>query len=219
MTDTDRAKSPWSEDEAGDAGDPVRDRATKIIGAVRGLLDEELMARQFDEPIGRAAEAFECRGPSVYTHATFLTEVADFVRHVYEHGLPGRRRLSPSQARDEAVALLQRVYRGPDFDGYDAAAVEAANTDGAGIRSVLATLAEAMKAIERQTYEQWVAARYINAADWETKCAVAAVLRERLAEYLPPGLLGCAPEQLAHRVFDLLKHDLTTDKKLQWRGL
>jgi hypothetical protein len=38
----------------------ARLRAIEIIETVRALLDEELMARLFDEPIAQAFEAFEC---------------------------------------------------------------------------------------------------------------------------------------------------------------
>jgi hypothetical protein len=147
----------------------------------------------------------------------FLKTVADFVRHVYEHGLPGRRRLSESQAHDEAVALVQQAYQAPDCDGYDAG-VDAANPCHAGLPAVLVTLAEALKVRERQAYVRWVAVRYIGAAGWDTRCAMAAVLLERLVDYLPPELLGCRPEQLADRVVKLLESDVTTDRQLQ-RGL
>jgi len=198
--------------------DPLRLRATEILETVRALLGEERMEGLFDDPIDRAFEAFGCPDDLEYSHAVFLKTVADFVRYMYEHGLPGRRRLSGSQARDEAVALLLQVYQIPDDDGY-AAAVDAAAPHHAGVPTVLATLAEALKLRERQAYERWVVVRYIDAADWDTRCAMAAALLERLRDYLPPELLRCPPEQLANGVFKLLVVDLGPDRQLQSRTL
>jgi len=200
---------------AAEPDDTARLRATEIIDTVRGLLDEARMAWLFDEPIDRALDAFECPEGTGYSHGAFLKTVADFTRHVYQHGLRGQRRLSDGQALDEAVALLEQIYQGADADGYAAAAVDAADPHRAGVQTVLAALAEALKARERQAYVRWVVARHIDAAGWDTRCAMAAVLLERLADYLPPELLECPPEQLAHRVFRLLTAEMATERQSQ----
>ena len=216
--DADSHESPPGTEGAMGLHDPVRLRAIEIIETVRALLDEEYMARLFDDPIDRAFETFECPEDLEYSPAVFLKTVADFVQHMHEHGLAGRRRLSQSQASDEAVALLQQAYEIPGDDGY-AAAVDAAAPHRAGVLAVLATLAEALKSRERQAYLRWVAVRYIDAAGWDRKCAMAAVLLERPADRLPSDLLGCAPEQLARRVFKLLEADVATERQSQQRFL
>ena len=219
MMDAKNSESPQTRDVATQQDDSVRLRAIEIIETVMGLLDEAFMARQFDEPIARAAGAFECAEPVRYSYAVFLQTVADCVRHLYEHGLAGHRRLSDSQARDEAVALLEQAYQGSDADGYEAATVDAADPSQAGIQAVVATLAEALKERERRAYVRWVMALHIDAADWNTRCAMAAVLLERLAECLPPDVRGCSPEQLADHVSRLLLADVATSRQLQQHRL
>jgi len=199
--------------------DSVRRRASEIIKTVMGLLEEGFMARLFDEPIARAAESFECPDSVRYSYAEFLQTVSDFVRHLYEHGLPGHRRLSDSQARDEAVALLEQAYQGSDANGYEAAVVDAADPSQAGLPAVVATLAEALKERERRAHVRWVVALHIDAADWHTRCAMAAVLVERLAEYLPPEVRGCSPERLADHVSRLLFADVATGRQLHQHRL
>jgi len=197
----------------------VRRRAEWILDTVRVLLDEECLTSLFDEPIAQALETFECPEGWSYSNAAFLATIARFVQHVYEHALPGRRKLSESQARDEAVALLQQVYQGTGYDGYEAAAAEAAAPDQPGVELVVATLAEALKARERQRYVAWVGARHIGLADWSTRRAMAAILLEASAEHLPPELLASQPEQVAHCVSKLLQRDMATDKALEWYAL
>ena len=219
MMDAKGSESPQTRNVATPPDGSVRRRASEIIETVMGLLDEGFMARQFDEPIARAAESFECHGSVRYSYAEFLQTVADFVRHLYEHGLPGHRRLSDSQARDEAVALLEQAYQGSDANGYEAAVVDAADPSQAGLPAIVATLAEALKERERRAHVRWVVALHIDAADWHTRCAMAAVLVERLAAYLPPEVRGCSPERLADHVSRLLLADVATGRQLQQHRL
>ena len=194
--------------------DPTHCRAENTLNRVAQLLDEQLMARRIDESIDRARDEFERVGDG-YSHRRFIEATARFVQHVYGEALPCVRRLTPSQARDEAVGLLTRAYEGTYADGYHGAVLDASDPSGPGIELALAGIAETIKAQQRQMYVRWVQVRHVDSADWPTKCAMASILLEWCGESLPPELRDCAPEQLAEDVFDLLALHTATSSQFR----
>lgn len=193
--------------------DSAQGRAAAILDQVAGLLDEQATARQIDDPIDEALERFDRVEHEPYSHQRFIETTARFVQHVYEHAFSPNRKLTLSQARDETVALLGRAYMGMSASGYDGAIVDAADPLGPGLGLVLARIAEAIKRDRRQMHMRYVESRYIDSADWPTKCAMASMLIERCSEFLPPELQDCPAEQLAEDVFDLLTlHSATTGR-------
>ena len=191
-----------------------RERALRLLKELERLLDEGRIARRIDEPIDKAVAQFRWPRSQEYSHRTFHETAARFVQHVCEKGLHPPRRLSFSQAHDEAVALLEQWYEGTRANGYDGAVIDAANPAHDGLRLVLVRLAKALKARERDSYIQWVQARHVRAADWQTRCAVVGILLAHCGRWLPPLLASCPPEQLADCAFDLLLIDRSTDAKL-----
>lgn len=61
---------------------------------------------------------------------------------------------------------------------------------------------------------RYVESRYINSADWSTKCAMASIVIQTCREFLPADVRACPPEQLAEDVFDLLALQLATTGRL-----
>ena len=193
--------------------DSAQGRAAAILDQVADLLDEQATARQIDDPIDEALERFGHVEHEPYSHQRFTETTARFVQHVYEHALSPSRKFTLSQARDETVALLRQAYMGMSASGYEGAILDAADPLGPGFGLVLARIAEAIKRERRQMHTRWVESRYIDSADWPTKCAMASILIERCREFLPPELQDCPPEQLAEDVFDLLTlHSATTGR-------
>lgn len=193
----------------------IRRRAAEILARVAGLLDERRIAQRIDAPIDKALDEFDCPEDDGYSHPRFIETAARFVAHLYETALPGSRRPTVSQARDEAVALLSRAYRGTHGDGLQGAIVDSADASGPGTKMVLARMAELIKNGRRQIHARWVESWFIDSADWPTKCAMASILLEHSREYLLPELRVCQPEQWAGDVYDLLELLLETDSRLK----
>lgn len=190
------------------------DRARQLIDAASALLDGDRVARLIDEPMEAALAEFSRQIPTEWSHRAFHEMIARFVQHAYEKALRPPRRLSLSQAHDEAVALLAQSYRGGQSDGYDAAVADAADAAHDGLGWVVACMAEALRAREAHQYKQWVAFRYLLPADWRTRCAMAGLLHERLRPGLPAQLQRCPPEQLAEEVATLFMLLLEAEGKL-----
>jgi len=195
--------------------DSAQARAAELLAVAANLLDEGATARQIDDPIDDALERFGDVRPEPYSHTRFTETTARFVQHVYEQALPPGRTLTLWQARDEAVALLARAYRGTYANGYHGAVLDAADPSGPGLGLVLARIAEVIKSERRQMQMRCVESRHIDSADWDTKCAMALILIGRCGEFLPPELRCCPPEQLAEDVFDLLAMQLATTGRLR----
>lgn len=193
----------------------MQGRVEELLDQVADLLDEQTMARQIDDPIDEALEQFGHVEHEPYSHQRFIEVTARFVHHVYEHALSPNRKLTLSQARDETVALLGRAYMGTRASGYDGAIVDAADPSGPGLELVLARIAEAIKRERHHMHTRWIESRYVDSADWPTKCAMASILIQRCREFLPPELQDCPPEQLAEDVFDLLALHLGTTSRAQ----
>ena len=184
--------------------DALCHRAAEVLDQLAEMLDPGHTARQIDEPIDRAAMEFDYSEGGALSHRQFLETVARFLRHLYAQAFPRGRQLSLSQARDEAVVLLEQGYQDAFSSGYDEALAEATDPSHPGLETVLLKVAELVGARQRQMYVRWVTARHIDPADWRMKCAVASLLLDRCRPWLPDRLQDCPPAQFADYIPDLL---------------
>jgi len=187
--------------------------ASAILEIAASMLDERTSSRQIDEPIDAVLEEF-VSGLCPDDSADMLESVAGFVQRVHGTALPVRRSLTSAQARDEAMSLLRTGYQGTHADGYAGAVLDSFGEESPGISLVIARVAEALKARRRQEYTQWVESRWIQAASWPVRCAMATLLVSRLADLLPPELRNCRPDHLADHVHELLAVHLGTESRL-----
>lgn len=192
------------------SSDPLEERAAQAVAAMRHDLDPQRIVRLIDEPIDRALADFRFERPAPLTRWQFHRLIAGFVAYLHAHGVAPARRLTPDQAAAEAVALLEVGYQGTHECGYDGAYLDALTPAGSGIDSVLARLAEIIRARRRYLYRQWVLARHIDPRDWPLRCAISALLLgARLMEGDPTLAPGRA-EQFAGFIPELLDGELST---------
>ena len=79
---------------------------------------------------------------------------------------------------------------------------------GYTIIEVLVSLARIVKRRCRQEHIRGVMARHVALADWPLRCAMAEILRQRLAGWLPHQLQRCSSRQLAGELEQLLALDI-----------
>ena len=186
------------------------DRAAELLDQLAELVDETHLTRHIDEPIERAAREFKCADGTGMSHHEFLDAVADFLRHLYANAFPHGRQLTPSQARDEAVALLEQAYQGTNSSGYDGALLDAIDPSLPGLGNVLARVADLVWGRQCQMHVHCIVGHHLDPGDWELKCATAAILLDRCRPYLPAELQDDPPERFADDVSYLLAVDLVT---------
>ena len=168
-------------------------RAVAVIEEVLELTDEEYLQRLIDKPVEKVFASFEFDRNARVSHYYFMDVVGDFVRRIYLDGLGVSQNLSRSQARAEALIIIERAYQSQDVQGYYAALAEAFN----GIESVLARIAEFIITRTRERHIRWVHSSRIDPFDWPTRCLIAEILIERWGPFLPPGIRSCNSAQLA----------------------
>jgi hypothetical protein len=187
------------------------DRANRLIGQIVSMLDETRVSQRIDGPIDAASEQFQSPADMPRSRQHFNSLIAAFVTHIYRHGLACPRQLSPSQARDEALALLEQGYEGRPGKRYEAALLDATQ---AGMPMVLASLAQIIKNRERQEYARWVFARMLDPIGWDLRCAIARTLMAEWVELVPPpSLVGrLTPEEMAGEIPQLLEDAMESER-------
>jgi hypothetical protein len=76
---------------------------------------------------------------------------------------------------------------------------------GAGHQVVVQRIAELFRTRRRALFTQWVFDRYVNSADWEVRCALAALLLEQHRQELTEQLQQIPPERLADHIPGLIR--------------
>ena len=168
-----------------------------------------------DDPVDTAVGTFSCCVERPNSHRQFHDVLSEFVFHVHQDSTACLHRLTRSQARDEAVALLEQAYEGTHADGYHAALRDANDPSQAGMQVVLSRLAEVIKSHRRRNHRRWVFVHCIDPGDWHTKRDVAAVLLERFRLLLPAESCPSSPEQFVDDIPDLLDTVLSTEQLAQ----
>ena len=171
-------------------------RPEKVLDTLLDALSQDRVSAEVDEWIDHAVSSFEFPTKDPESQQAFLDILGRFVAHVYKHGLSLPQALNPSQARAEALRLLEEGYMGQHASGYGAALLDALTTRQAGVSVVLHSLGEILKELERRKYAQWVFTSHVDPLDWHATCRLVEVVLERCQPYLPPGILDCPPAQL-----------------------
>jgi len=183
-------------------------KAEAIIEKVFELTSDEYLHHFIDEPIEKAQGNFEFDDEALVTHRTFFQVTGDYVRHIYRNALRPGQILSDSQARAEALAILEEGYQNAHAKGFDAAFLDASDPNQNGLGPVLAQLGEIITARARLKHITWVYSSRIDPSDWPTKCLIAEILHERWGRLFPPRLLAYTSAQLADALpylFDALR--------------
>jgi len=180
-------------------------RAVRILKRLAASMDATRLARQIDEPIDGATRAFACSCESGISHRRFLDILTAFLQHLYASAFPNGRQPTQTEARDEAMALLEQAS---PAGGYHESLLAAAESLDDGLGEVLLRVAELIKSRQRSARLRWIAASHLDCLDWRTKCQIAAILLRRCRPYLSGRVAACRPEQMADYIPDLLAIDL-----------
>jgi len=185
-----------------------------LADEVCALTSTDTLCRLIDEPILLAADSFGDGPKSPISTETFLKVIGEFVGHLYAKGLCVGRQLTSSQARAEALSILEEGYEGPGSYGFDAALLDATDPKGPGIEWVLERIEAAIIGRQRSQHVRWVFETRINSLNWADKCRLAQFLMAQNAAFLPEALLGCRPAQLAHLLTELITILSVAEEKL-----
>jgi len=192
-----------------------RPDAARIIEQVFKLIDEQYLYQLIDQRIEEAAVDFEFGREEPMTHRAFVRIIGDFVYHIYKKGLCIRQTLSVTQARAEALAILEERYIGPHARGYYAAFLDVSNSKLDGNEFILTQITEIIKALARGRHLKWVYFSQLAQLDWPTRCQIAEILLKHWRPFLPLNICQCPPVQLVDHLPDLINLLRSTDNKVK----
>jgi len=192
----------------------LQQRAEAVIREITAHVDEAYLVHHIDEPIDQVVIDLCRQAEPGFSRQSFHQVLSRFVARLFAYGLSCPRRLTASQARDEAIALLEQDYRGTRSSGYEAALLDAAQAGPGWVSLILVRLAEAIKIRRRRMHVGWVFARLLDPSDWELRREVAAHLLARCGSP-PPGPLAKSPGgRFVNEIPILFGQDLEIDAQL-----
>ena len=148
----------------------------KTINVVFDLTDEQYLNHFIDDPIDKAVSNFKFVETDPVTPCEFIQIISNFIKHIYNHSLGVKQELSETQARSVMLNILETGYRGPHDSGFDAAFLDATDSELSGIQYILNQIADYIKSTERQKHIGWVFTTRIENLDWDTKCLIVEIL-------------------------------------------
>jgi hypothetical protein len=176
----------------------------RTVDRVLGLLGEEKLLAEIDQRLNEAVQAFRMELAVPISATSFGEIVSDFIRHVYQRGLPLPRRLSKPEAFAEAVFLLDNYYSGGYTEGYTGALLDAMDQNLQGLELVLSRLGEYIKEIERGKYINWVFADHVDRLDWDGKQRLVIEYLGQYGDLLPANLRELHPARLVEHLHALI---------------
>lgn len=189
--------------------------ATTIIDEIFELLDADYIHQTIDGPIEEAVESFEFDSKAPMTFQNFFKITGDFIAHLCRFGPGVRKILSATQARSEALSIIEKCYYHCSDDiRLDTAFLDATDNETTGIEYILEQMANYIKDKARKTHVEWVFTTRLRCLDWKIQCSIAKAFIHREKPYIPSDLLACHPAQLTHDLDDLMKLFIDTNSKL-----
>jgi hypothetical protein len=192
----------------------VKDRARQIIETIIAKLDDGLVKRRLDDPVGAVVREFDCNTEYPVDHRAFNETIARLVGEIYTQGL--RSSMPPADPLAEAISLLENGYQSGTYGpGYVAAMLDANNEAEGGMHSVVASLGELLKDRERRIYTKGVLASCLPMGDWHLQCEIVRTLLEDYEAVIPEALSQCAPAQLVEQIPSIMCSYIHSDSVLR----
>ena len=190
-------------------------KVTAIIDEIFELLDADYIHKIIDGPFEETVESFEFDSKAPMTVQNFFKITGDFIAHLCRFGPGVRKILSETQARSEALSIIEKCYYHCSDDiRLDTAYLDATDNETTGIEYVLEQMANYIKEKARERHIKWVFATRLTCLDWKIQCSITRVLLDREKQYIPSELLAFRPDQLTHYLNDLMASFIDTNSKL-----
>ena len=179
-----------------------RKKAQAILQEVFELLDESFLNAKIVTPTEKAAESFQYDPKPVVTYPYFLKVTGSLVRHIYRQALG--QKLSMAQACAETLVVLETGYRNAHHRGFDAAYLDAQNSQQDGLEQVLVNISDIIIETQREKHFRWVCTTLIDPSGWITRCRMVEAMQKQEASCFSEALCRCPAAQLADHLPELI---------------
>jgi hypothetical protein len=184
----------------------------KILNEILQLLDEDTIKRHIEEPIQNAASKFILEKKTPLTFYQFIQTIGKFIQHIYGTGFPIPIKLTDTQAKTEALVLLEEGYQTPYAHGFCAAYLDTLNSEPDGIEYIISQIAELIIHKKKTQYIQWAYCSQIDPKNWQLKNRIAKTIFDQWEKFFPDSLRQCPPEQLSNNIPELINIILSSDQ-------
>jgi len=174
------------------------------IDSLLAALDERVIARQVGIPHDEARMRYPLDRNTVSTFDEFSQMVANYYSYHFS-AANGGGSLPWSEAAGRAKELLDREYRQHHNSDIVAAFNDAQDGTNGGLRAVLDTVADALKAESVERYIRDVFDRHVAPNDWDTKVEILRQFIAQCGASLAASIRADQPERYAHDYQELIR--------------
>ena len=174
------------------------------INSLLGALDERQIARRIGIPHDEARMQYPLHRNTVDCFDEFSDVIADYYNRHFTMCVSNGGSLSQSEAAGKAKEILEREYRRREGDIVTAFNDAQDGTNG-GMRVVLDTLAEAIKAESVERYTREVFDRQVAPNAWEDKVELIRQFIRQCGANLSSSIRADQPERYAQNYSELVR--------------
>jgi len=175
-----------------------------ILSSLLAALDEREIARRIAIPADEARMTFHLHSNTVRSFDEFSDIIGDYYNHHFTRCISRGGSLSRAEAGGRAKEILEREFRRRRGNIVSAFNNAHAGTSG-GLRVVLDTIAEGLKAESVQRYVREMFDRHVSPNSWESKVELIRQFVAACGEYLSSSIRADEIERYAHDYEELIR--------------
>ena len=179
--------------------------------SIRSLLielEEKTIAQKIGIPHDEARMRYPLRSNTVGNFDEFSWVIGDYYNHHFTNCVSSGGMLSETEASSRAKELLEQEYRRRRGDIVTAYNDSHDGTNG-GLRVVLDTIAEALKAKSVERYIRDAFDRYVAPSSWEQKVDIIRQFIAQFGDHLASSIRSDQPERYAQNYQELIHSYVT----------
>lgn len=174
------------------------------IHSILAALDERQIARQVGTAHDEARMRYQLPANTVHDFAGFSATITDYYSYHHAACISRGGRLSNADAYAQAKGLLEREHRRRGGDIVTAYNDAHDGTNG-GLRVVLDTIADSLKAEAVERYTTTVFDRHVAPNSWDQKVEIIRQFIGCCGHLLANSIVSSQPERYAHDYSELIK--------------
>jgi hypothetical protein len=174
------------------------------INNLLSALDEREIARCVAVPHDQARIEYHLSLNTVGNFGQFSDEISDYYNHHHTRCVSHGGTFGRDDAYGKAKELLEKEYRKKRGDIVSAFNDAHDGTNG-GMRVVLDTIAESLKAEAVENYITSIFDRYVTPNSWEDKVSIISQFISCFGPYLPSSIIASQPERYAQNYSELIR--------------
>lgn len=193
------------DDTSSEIKEPISgdDREDQIMRKILFELSDANLTKKLRLPLDEARACYQMISVTTKNASEFNQAITSFYIHMMRHTQSPEGHVSSSAASAEAIDRVEDSFR--RMGGYNTALAEAKTGTKGGLRHVFDVMTESEKSIKTGKYMTMIIKEAIDSVDWDAKVKLSVHIKNQYGRYLPDSLRIMEPEQLAHRLEEVIR--------------